>query len=200
MEVQWLYRGLSHFGRSIRKEREMAFVIAFAGKIGSGKTTTSIAVSQALGCKRASFGDYVRHVVSMRRLELTRENLQRIGTEVLETDTFEFCRNVLTYSGWSPGEPLVIDGLRHSETIPVLNQLVSPARLWVVYIDLDEQSRFQRLGICHDTQARALASADAHSSELQVATILYEIADVILDGRKPIKDSVASVLEWMAKQ
>lgn len=177
----------------------MAFVVAFAGKIGSGKTTISTAVSQALECKRASFGDYVRHVVSRQGLQLTRENLQRVGTEVLEADRFDFCRNVLAYSGWSQGESLVIDGLRHSETIPLLNQLVWPVELRIVYMDIDEQSRVERLGTRGEDCIPAFTSADAHSSEQQVATTLRSVADVIVDGRQPIQNCVASVLEWMAK-
>lgn len=176
----------------------MAFAIAFAGKIGSGKTTVSEAVSRSLGCKRVSFGDYVRHIVSIRGLEVTRESLQRIGTEILEADSFEFCKNVLEYSGWSQGESLVIDGLRHSETIPLLNQLVSPVHLWIAYVDIDEQSRFERLGIREEGQRAAQTSADAHSSERQVET-LRKIADLILDGRKPTADCVATLMEWMAK-
>lgn len=178
----------------------MGFVVAFAGKIGSGKTTISTAVSHALGCKRASFGDYVRHVVSKRGLELTRENLQRIGTEILEADSFEFCKNVLEYSGWSQGESVVIDGLRHSETIPLLNQLVDPERLRLVYLDVDEESRCARLGIREQRHMAALVSGDAHSSEQQVATTLRNMADVVVDGRKSIEDCVAAVVEWMAKQ
>jgi dephospho-CoA kinase len=176
----------------------MAFAVAFSGKIGSGKTTISTAVSQSLGCKRASFGDYVRHIVSERGLELTRANLQRVGTEILEADRFEFCKNVLLYSGWSQGESLVIDGLRHSETISPLNQLVSPAQLRIVYVDIDERSRFERLGIRAEVYS-ALLLADAHSSEQQVTTTLQDVAEMTLDGRKPIEDCVATVLEWMAK-
>lgn len=178
----------------------MAFAIAFAGKIGSGKTTMSAAVSRALGCKRASFGDYVRHIVSNRGLQLTRENLQRVGTEVLEADRFAFCKNVLEYSGWSQGESLVIDGLRHSETIPLLNQLVSPTRMWIAFLEIDEQSRFERLGIREEAHRAALRSADAHSSEKQVEMTLHRIADVIIDSRKPIEDCLATLMEWMAKQ
>jgi dephospho-CoA kinase len=185
---------------TIVKETEMALVVAFAGKIGSGKTTISTAVSQALGCKRASFGDYVRHVVSSRGLEPTRSVLQRVGTEILEDDALEFCTSVLTFSGWSRGESLVIDGLRHSETIPLLNRLVSPARLRIVYLEIDERSRVKRLGIREEAQALALRATDAHSSEQQVATTLHGIADVIIDARKPVEECVCAVLEWMAKQ
>lgn len=177
----------------------MASVIAFAGKIGSGKTAISTAVSRELGYKRASFGDYVRHIASARGLELTRETLQSVGTELLQADTFEFCRNVLAYSGWFGGEPLVIDGLRHVETIPVLNQLLGPTKLQIVYMEIDEQSRFERLGICGESQLARLSLVDAHSSEQQLAS-LHDIADLIVDSRKPIEDCVGSVLEWMAKQ
>jgi dephospho-CoA kinase len=178
----------------------MVFVVAFAGKIGSGKTTLSTAISRATGCKRASFGDYVRHVVSTQGLETTRETLQRVGTEILTANPLDFCKNVLAHSGWISGESLVIDGLRHSETIPLLNDLFSPLKLQIVYIDIDELLRFARLGVKGDREAAAQAVADSHSSEQQVATTLRDIADLIVDGRSPIQDSVAQVLGFLSKK
>jgi dephospho-CoA kinase len=178
----------------------MAFAIAFAGKIGSGKTTISVAVANALACDRASFGDYVRHVVSSRGLELTRDNLQRIGTEMLEADRPTFCRSVLEYSGWTGGNSIVIDGLRHSETIPLLSQLLSPVQLRIVYMDIDERTRLERLGVETEVHRETVALADAHSSEHQVTTVLRGRADLIVDSSWPIDRSVKYVLEWMAKQ
>lgn len=178
----------------------MTLVLAFAGKIGSGKTALSGAVSEALGWRRASFGDYVRHVVSGRGLMETRENLQRIGTELLEADMFEFCRRVLTHSGWSNGEPLIIDGLRHAETAPLISQIVEPAEMRIIYIDIDQQSRLNRLTRRGEGDPLLLTLAEQHSSELQVGSILRGMADLILDGRRPIPESTASVLQWVKKQ
>jgi hypothetical protein len=76
---------------------------------------------------------------------------------------------------------------------------MSPVQLRIVYVDIDDQSRFERLGIRAEVHT-VLLSADAHSSEQQVTTTLQNIAEMTLDGRKPIEDCVATVLEWMAKQ
>ncbi|HCT61333.1 MAG TPA: hypothetical protein DGA22_10765 [Acidobacterium sp.] len=176
---------------------EMIFAVAFAGKIGSGKTTISTAAARVLQCKRASFGDYVRHVVASQGLDATRENLQQIGTKHLEANRFEFCRNMLEYSGWTQGESIIIDGLRHHETIPLLNQLVAPAELRIAYIDIDELTRLKRIGIRDENQLASLRSADAHSSEQQVGTIIREIASLVLDGGQSVEDCVASALKWI---
>lgn len=197
--VQWSTPCPALVTKYQKRGMNVVFAIAFAGKIGSGKTTISTAVAQALACKRASFGDYVRFRVAELGVELTRENLQRIGTELLESDRLGFCRDVLLYAGWSEGESIVIDGLRHRETIPLLNKILSPAYLRIVYIDVDEQTRVERLVPRRETDVMALASADAHSSEQQLAAI-ERMADMNLDGRNPLPSSVAAVLEWMAKQ
>lgn len=185
-------------GQTCAREKMMAYVLAIAGKIGSGKTSLTAALSETLGWLHASFGDYVRYRVSERGLQLTRENLQRVGTEILEADKLAFCTNVLMYFGWSRGESLVIDGLRHSETIPLIQQLVSPALLRIIYIDVDEQTRVQRLGAKGENEMRLLTIADEHSSEQQ-QPVLRQMADLIVDGRRPIPDCVASVVEIMAK-
>jgi hypothetical protein len=67
-------------------------------------------------------------------------------------------------------------------------------------MDIDDQSRSERLGLRGEVHMAALKAADAHPSEQQVTTILRNTADLIVDGRKPIEDCVASVLEWMSKQ
>jgi len=175
----------------------MAFALAFAGKIGSGKTALTTALAQALECKRASFGDYVRQVVESRALEQTRENLQRIGTEILEHDRFAFCDAVLRHAGWKRGDGLLIDGLRHLETIDPLQQLVDPARLKLVYIEISDGTRLERLQARGEGNPDALAVAEAHSSEKQVAGILAPRADLIVDGGDPIYENVRRVLEWL---
>src|SRR5437879_891815 len=101
------------------------FVIALSGKLGSGKTTISSAIATLLGWRRVGFGDYVRKVVRERGLEETRQNLQVVGTELLEADPREFCKAVLSSGGWTSGEPLIIDGLRHVRTIAIVQELIT---------------------------------------------------------------------------
>ena len=178
----------------------MAAVLAFAGRIGSGKTTLTTALAEALGCKRASFGDYVRYVVNARGMPATRENLQRIGTDLLEHDKLVFCDAVLRYSGWTPGTSLVIDGLRHAETIDLICQLVSPLKFRIVYLEIDEDTRLERLGLRGEGGREALSLAESHSSEQQVISILARRADLIVDGGNSIQESVHRIVEWIRSQ
>jgi dephospho-CoA kinase len=178
----------------------MAAVLAFAGRMGSGKTTLTTALAKALGCKRASFGDYVRHVVKERGLEQTRENLQKIGTELLDQDRLGFCSEVLHYAGWTPGEPLIIDGLRHAETIDLIRQLVSPLSLRIVYLEIDDDIRLGRLGARGEGEREALALAESHSSEQQVTSILARMAHLTIDSGVPVQESVRRVAEWAQNQ
>jgi len=178
----------------------MASVLALAGRIGSGKTTLTTALARVLECKRASFGDYVRHVVMTRGIEPTRENLQKIGTELLEQNRLRFCSEVLHHSGWTPGEALVIDGLRHAETIDLIQQLVSPLRLRIVYLEIDDDIRLERLGARGEGEREALFLAEAHSSEQQVTSILARQADLTIDSAAPVRECVRRVVEWAQNQ
>ncbi len=178
----------------------MAAVLAFAGRIGSGKTTLTTALAEALRCKRASFGDYVRHAVKALGLEGTRENLQTIGTELLERDTPGFCSEVLRHAGWTPGEALVIDGLRHAETIDPIRQLVRPLRLRIVYLEIDDAIRLERLGARGEDERAVISLAEAHSSEQQVTSNLAKLADLTIDNGGSVQESVRRVVEWAQDQ
>jgi dephospho-CoA kinase len=178
----------------------MAVVLAFAGRMGSGKTTLTTAVASVLRCKRASFGDYVRHIVTARGLEQTRQNLQEIGTELLEQDKLQFCSDVLHHAGWTPGEALVIDGLRHAETIDLIRKLVSPLRLKIVYLEVDDDIRIERLRARGEGERDVLSLAEAHSSEQQVASILARQAHLIIDSIAPVQECVRRVVEWAQNQ
>jgi dephospho-CoA kinase len=52
-------------------------VVGFSGRIASGKSAISKALAADIGCRRVSFGDYVRKVAAERGLAPTREALHR---------------------------------------------------------------------------------------------------------------------------
>jgi hypothetical protein len=133
-------------------------------------------------------------------LEQTRENLQTIGTELLEQDRFGFCSAVLDHAGWTPGEALVIDGLRHAETIDLIRHLVSPLSLKIIYLDIDEDIRQERLRARGEGAREALSLVESHSSEQQVTSILAGRADLTIDGGNSIQESVNKLLAWIPNQ
>ena len=94
-------------------------VVAFSGKVGSGKSSVSAAVAQKLGWARVGFGDYVRKVALTQHLEATRQTLQDLGQHLLDTDARAFCEAVLAQAPIS-SSPLVIDGVRHEHVLQLL--------------------------------------------------------------------------------
>jgi len=178
----------------------MPLVVAFAGKIGSGKTTITKSLAEALGWSRTGFGDYVRKVVREQGLASTRENLQRVGTEMLRRDVNNFCKSVLSNGGWQPGENLIIDGLRHVETIEVIRKAVRPADLRTVYIYVPEKARLARLRQRGDGDEGTISNVERHSSEQQVDSILRSRVDLLVEGSRPVEAIVAELAEWVRTQ
>lgn len=176
------------------------FVIAFSGKLGSGKTTVSSAVAAALGWRRVGFGDYVRAVVRRRSLKETRENLQVVGTELLEADPREFCRSVLSSGGWVSGEPLIVDGLRHVRTIGLLQELIAPLKLGIVSISIADNVRLDRLKQRNQDDEASILNIEAHSSEQEVDLILRNSANLVIEGEKPLEHLVKEVIAWAGEQ
>jgi dephospho-CoA kinase len=174
--------------------------IAFSGKLGSGKTTIASATATVLRWPLAGFGDYVRKVVRERGLEGTRENLQAVGTELLEGDSYDFCQAVLSSGGWTRGEPLLIDGLRHVRTIAIIQELISPAKLRIISISVSEATRRQRLGQRSQVDAASIGMIEAHSSEQEIGSILCNHADLVIDGEKSVSVLVAEVIHWIGSQ
>ncbi len=178
----------------------MPLAVAFAGKVGSGKTTITRPLAEALGWPRTSFGDYVRKVVRERGIPVTRHNLQVIGTQLLEADPRAFCSSVLSNCAWKAGQNLVIDGLRHTETVEVIRELVRPAALRIVLISTPEATRTQRLKNRGEGSVHTIASIDTHSSEQQITSVLGNLADLVIDGAKPTEMVVAELVQWIGSQ
>lgn len=175
----------------------MPQVIAFAGKIGSGKTTITKSLADALGWTRVGFGDYVRKVVRERGLEETRAVLQRVGTELLRADPRDFCRSVLVSSGWRGGQNLLIDGLRHAETIEIIRQLTHAKTVRIVFVRISEEVRLRRLEGYDESDASYRALVESHSSEAQVTAGIADAADFVVDNDGPLQATVSEIGKWM---
>src|SRR5262249_10188002 len=138
--------GLNPIDRDLLLRALEPIVLALSGKIGSGKTTLSQELADALGWRRASFGEYVRAYAKSQGLdEKSRDVLQAVGQSLVEKDVVDFCRSVLAHFGWTSGEPLVIDGVRHAAVVDALRQIVAPLDLRVVFVDINEKTRLKRI-------------------------------------------------------
>jgi dephospho-CoA kinase len=178
----------------------MVMAVTFAGKIGSGKTTITKSLAKTLGWPRVGFGEYVRSVARERGEPQTRKHLQELGTRLLADDPHQFCKAVLLSAEWRRGESLIIDGLRHVETIEIIREFVSPAILRIVLLSVPEQARIRRLKERGEGDALTIVEVEAHSSEQQVASGLSAFADLSIDGDKKNDAVVSEIAAWIRNQ
>jgi dephospho-CoA kinase len=176
-------------------------VLAFAGSMASGKSTLSRGIAQTLGWPRVSFGDYVRHVVQGRGLQCSREVLQEVGAAMIEEQGWKaFCCAVLAQGKWEPGQSLVVDGIRHAEAVETLRQLVAPSELFLIFIAVEEPTRRARLHQRSITDDEAQQRLEAHSTEVQVKTILTKMADCTVNGTRPVASLLKEIVNWVQQQ
>jgi dephospho-CoA kinase len=173
-------------------------VLGFSGKIGSGKSTLSEMIAKELGVIYSSFGDYVRKIAEKRDIPLTRINLQDLGHELLTKDIHRFCSDVLKDAGWSKGNSIVVDGIRHLEVIHELNKIVSPDSIKLIYLDIANEA-LRRSRTSH--RQEDMTSGDSHPTENQVQDkSLMQAASFVIDAEKPIETLRSEIVSWVKDQ
>jgi len=170
---------------------DAGLAVAIAGVAASGKTTATTAVCDKLLCQRVSYGDYLRKEAHVRGLEPARVVLQNLGAEMITRGWGHFTNAVLSQAtDWTPGASLAIDGVRHLGAISSLRDQVSPSRLMVLYIDIDEATQEQRLR--RGGRELDLATIREHHVELELPQ-LREVADVVVTNSGDIATFVTDV-------
>lgn len=173
-----------------------SLILTFSGPIGSGKSSLSKRVAKSLGWKYVSFGDYVRVVACQRGMGNSREALQNLGTSLIEElGRNNFCRSVLAQVNWTTGEDLVLDGIRHVEILDSLREVTKPSEVSLVFIKVEESDIKARASGKHPVQDRSRVGR--HSTEEQVHSTLSDLADLNVDGRKPVEDLVREAVMWV---
>jgi dephospho-CoA kinase len=172
-------------------------VIALSGRMGAGKSTLAIAVSERLGWPRVSFGNYVREVARKQETQESRTILQELGESLVQSDPAGFTNAVISKVNFRSGA--VVDGVRHMEILHALQSLAVPLPVQLIYVETDEQLRIQRLtkrGMTPDE----IRAADSHSTEVQVRGVLRETAALYTRGDGDVSKTVGLILEWLKNQ
>jgi dephospho-CoA kinase len=151
-------------------------IVGIAGPIAAGKSALAKALADNNVGTRASFGAFVRKVANERGVPEERDELQRLGEELLnELGAIEFTQQALD---GIVGENLVIDGVRH---VAVSDALAARADRYVlVFVELDDAQRQARLE-AREERSVDLAALDGHSTEREVGLLLSR-ADLVVGG------------------
>jgi cytidylate kinase/transcriptional regulator with XRE-family HTH domain/Zn-dependent peptidase ImmA (M78 family) len=188
---------LNPIDRDLLLRASEPLVLAFSGKIGSGKTTLSQQVADALGWRRASFGEYLSMFAKSQGLDDSREVLQELGESLVSRNPDDFCRSVLAHFGWRSGEPLVIDGVRHATIFEALRRIVAPLDLRLVFVNVDEDTRLKRLKKTDRDVIGRLQEVEAHSTERDVVNTLPSLASRHIRGDRPPNEVVREIVGWV---
>ena len=168
-------------------------VVAVSGSIASGKSTLAEALGAATGWKRASFGAYIRSIAVSRGMEEDRPSLQRVGQELVQNGTDSFVQDVLRFGGWSLGQPVILEGVRHLSVLEAVERCVAPLPVVLVHVLADDIARRARV-TSRGEIGPILDSVEAHSTEADVRVRLLERADVLVDGAGDIDEEVARLM------
>lgn len=173
-------------------------VVGFSGKIGSGKSTLSKGVANSLGWPVISFGDYVRKEASKQGLGHERETLQELGA-LLASNPAGFCECLLSESNWTPDLSIVIDGIRHVSILSALRDLVHPATVFLVHVVVREEVRRLRMADRESGAFRNYSSIESHSTEVEVASNLHDVADLVVNGNRPKETLIEKIVGKIRK-
>jgi cytidylate kinase len=176
----------------------MNLLLCFSGQIGSGKSSVSTAVADALGWGRTGFGDYLRGEIARHGGDPDdRKALQDLGQARVDADAAAFCRDVLTAGGFQPGDDFVIDGIRHVNIFEILKQVGSPSDSRLLFLGAGEMTRSLRIKTRSD--AADFIRASTHPVEADLRSALPDRADAVIDADQPMDRVVSDCLEWVGR-
>jgi cytidylate kinase len=178
----------------------MTSIIVFGGSSQTGKTTLARRLADLLQCKFVSFGDNVRSEARRRGIFApTRKDLQDLGQELVQSDVVSFCREVLRTVSFSPGERLVIDGIRHREAFQAIFDLSGGQSIKLIYLYAPVEIRNARNGN-QGGGAFDLLNIDAHEVESQTNSQIRDMADLAVDASRDPNEIFAEIANWVRKE
>ena len=176
----------------------MSLLLCFSGQIGSGKSSVSTAVAEALGWRRTGFGEYLRgEIARLGGSPDDREALQDLGQKLVDDDATAFCRNILVAGGFRPGDDFVIDGIRHVSIFEILAMVSKPTQARLLFLGAHETTRIARVGVRDD--AHDFARASTHRVEAELHDLLPQRADGVVNADQPFDGVVSDCLDLVKR-
>lgn len=178
----------------------MGLIICFAGGIGSGKSSVSLALAGRLNWKRASFGEYLRFLSRADGTTATRQELQDLGKRMVEESEERFCVNVLAHGGVIAGGNGFVDGLRHVSVLKRLRVLLAPSAVRLILLSVPAKDRHAR--VISRADGGEFVTADSHPVEAETRDALPGLADLTIDSTitfdRVVDQCASAIRQWVS--
>jgi dephospho-CoA kinase len=118
-------------------------ILGLAGEMGSGKGTTAEYFVQKYEGKTHRFSTMLRDILDRLYLPQSRENMQKLSTELRATFGEELLAKVMTDDvKLDAVDLIIIDGIRRTADIKYLREL---SHFKLIYIETDIEKRYERI-------------------------------------------------------
>lgn len=172
-------------------------IIAFSGSSQTGKTTLARRLAEHCHCKFVSFGDYVRQQARNQGMaNPSREDLQNLGQQLVQTDVLNLCRAVFKPVDFSSGDRLVVDGVRHLEALNAISTISASQPIKLIYLHASMKVRESR-ELDRNRRRGTLDEIDAHPVEAQTNHEIKQLADLVMDAGRNVEESFSLILKWL---
>lgn len=119
--------------------------------------------------------------------------MQVLGASLVNKNPTKFCRDVLNQFSWQPGDPLVIEGIRHIEILNTLNRILAPQHVELIYIELSDNELKKRRSFSISTYAQGI---DNHSTENEY-DLLRGNANLVIDGSESVEKIYGKISAYL---
>lgn len=159
---------------------------ALTAERGAGKSTLAAEAARVLGARHVSVSGWLRATLVAAGEADGPDELRAVGARAA-ADPGRLVQDALSHAGWSPGEAVLFDAVRHVEVLTALRTAVAPDAVVHVALALPNSARLRRLTGRGDAHA-ALGGAE-HSTEAQVSALIHA-ADHVLDAQRSVTELV----------
>ena len=118
-------------------------ILGLAGEMGSGKGTVAEYLVKKYNGKAHRFSTMLRDILDRLYLPQSRENMQKLSTELRVTFGEDLLANVMSDDAKKDGNDLVvIDGIRRVADIKYLKEI---PHFKLIYVEADIEKRYERI-------------------------------------------------------
>ena len=169
----------------------MKAVICLSGGIASGKTTVAHALAEHFPSVAVrSFGDVVRNRARSQGRVLDRATLQAVGLSLVQAGWRSFV-DVLLEDAPQSVDILVVEGIRHFETVEELRRRHLSDRFLTVYLKIELVVQERRIRERNESPASRGHAVESSLPEVEAR------ADLIVDGTLALSEIEERILNLL---